>query len=252
MWYVIQTVSGTEEELKEQIESMADKEICRGCLVPLVENVWRKEGIGHISIQRLFPGYLFVDTEQPEEIYRMQKDIKRFTRLLSLPATDGMQIFRPVEAEEEAFIRSLLDEGVMRVSYIRMNQNGRIAEIKGPLAEHAAFITKLDVPHRRAIVEKELFGRMRRIKFGLWTDADPKLPRLETIKGTDLRGIQKEIADIGIHPGDKVREKSTYGDLILEVEAVDPARRVLHTRAELFGTKVHIELSADCVVKAER
>ncbi len=49
-----------------------------------------------------------------------------------------------------------------------------------------------------------------------------------------------------------MREESTYGDMILEVEAVDSARRVLHTRAELFGTKTHIELNADSAVKADR
>ncbi len=108
-----------------------------------------------------------MDTEQPKEIYQIQKDIKRFTRLLSMTATDGMYIFQPVETEEAAFIRSLLEDGVMRGSYIRMSKNGRIAEIKGPLVEHASYITKLDVPHCRAIVEKELFERIRRIKFGL-------------------------------------------------------------------------------------
>ena len=249
MWYVIQTVSGTEQELKEQIESIAGEELCRECLVPLCENVWRKEGIGHISIQRLFPGYLFVDTDQPKELYRTLREIKRFTRLLAMPATDGERIFQAVEPEEEAFIRSLLEDGVMHVSYIRMGKNGRIEEIKGPLAEHAAYITKLDVPHRRAIVEKELYGRMRRIKFGLWTDADPKLPWLEKQSGRDLRGLKKEVSDIGIHAGDRVRDESTYGDLVMLVEAVDPARRVLYARAELFGTRVKLEVSADAVVK---
>ncbi len=249
MWYVIQTVTGTEEELKEQIESIAEKEVCRECLVPLCENVWRKEGIGHISIQRLFPGYLFVDTDQPKEIYRIQKEIQRFTRMLAMPATDGERIFQPVEPEEEAFIRSLLEDGVMHVSYIRMGKNGRIDEIKGPLAEHAAFITKLDVPHRRAVVEKDLFGKRRRIKFGLWTDADPRLPWLERQTGRDLSGLKKEVSDIGIHIGDKVRSESTYGDMVMMVEAVDPARRVLRTRAELFGTDVSIEVSADAVTK---
>ena len=249
MWYVIQTVSRTEEELKKQIESLAGKEVCKECLVPLCENVWRKEGIGHISIQRLFPGYLFVDTDQPEEIYRVQKDIKRFTRLLAMPETNGEWVFQAVEEEEKAFISSLLDGGVMHVSYIRMNKNGRIEEIKGPLAEHAAFITKLDVPHRRAIVEKELFGKRRRIKFGLWTDADPRLPWLERQTGRDLSGLKKEVSDIGIHIGDKVRSESTYGDMVMMVETVDPVRRVLRTRAELFGTDVSIEVSADAVTK---
>lgn len=113
------------------------------------------------------------------------------------------------------------------------------------------YITKLDIPYRRAIVEKELFGRIRQIKSWLWMDADPKLPRLETLKGTNLRGMQREIADIGIHPEDEMREESTYGDLVLEVEAVDSVKCVLRVVAELFGSKVRIELSPDSVEKVD-
>ena len=250
MWYVMQTVSGTEAELKEQLLARIDRKICKDCIIPLYEDVWRRGGVGHINMRRLFPGYVFIDTDDPGEIYKQQKKIQRFTRLLSMPGEDGEKLFYPVEEDEEAFLKSLLEDGVMHVSYIRMNKGGRIETIKGPLAEHAANIVKLDIPHRRAIVEKELFGKMRRIKFGLWTDVDPKLPRLEALRGRSMDEINKEVADIGIYPGDRIKDESgVYGDMVLTVLSVDAPRRMVSTEVELFGTKVKIELKADLVSK---
>ena len=92
MWYVMQTVSGTEAELKEQLLARIDRKICKDCIITLYEDVWRRGGVGHINMRRLFPGYVFIDTDDPGEIYKQQKKIQRFTRLLSMPGEDGEKL----------------------------------------------------------------------------------------------------------------------------------------------------------------
>ncbi len=247
---MIQTMSGTEQELKELIEHGTDSNVCRECIIPLCENVWRKGGVGHISIQRLFPGYVFVDTDNPKGLYDEQRQIQRFTRMLSMPEEKGEKTFIPVEPEEEAFLRSILEDGVMRVSFIRLGRTGRIENVKGPLEKYVSGIVKLDLPHRRAIVEKELFGKQRRIRFGLWTEGDPKLPRLDLQKGLEAGELKKMVTDIGIYPGDTVRDEAgLYPDMTMEVVSVDPLRRLINARALLFGTWVSITLGADKVVR---
>ena len=133
MWYVIQTVTGTEEELKEQIESIAEKEVCRECLVPLCENVWRKEGIGHISIQRLFPGYLFVDTDQPKEIYRIQKEIQEQSQVVA----DISQTMTQQSTDADTILSSTntVVKQIGEVSNLTKNQANYTEEIMHDLNE---------------------------------------------------------------------------------------------------------------------
>ena len=66
MWYVIQTISGKEHEVCTWIHTYVDASLYNRCFVPLYEDVWRKNGIGHISIKHMFSGYLFLETDIPD------------------------------------------------------------------------------------------------------------------------------------------------------------------------------------------
>ena len=250
-WYVIQTKSGDEEELQSFIESVLPAGLEALFFIPFYENVWRSGGRGHISIQRLFPGYLFVETAMPEELFMMLKKVPRFTRLLNMEDESGEKVFLSISEEDEEFLRSLMDEEhVIRVSYIHKNKNGRIDRLIGPLKRYENSITKLDVPHRRAIVSTHIFGKDRIIKFGLWTDADPVTPWLRKMKGleNDAGEASGNTADIGIYIGDRVRDKSgVYGDMDLIVTGVDSRKRVIKVSVELFGSEVTMEMDAEMV-----
>lgn len=247
MWYVIQTRSGEESGIKDYIESIAEPSLCR-VILPLREDVWRKGGIGHISVKKLFPGYLFIETEDPEEVYQKLKKVTHFTRLLSMEEKDCSKTFLTVGQEDEEFIRSLTDDGMMGISYIRKKPGGRIEEIKGPLSRYTNKITKLDIPHRRAVVETDAFGKHRKIKYSLWTDADPHLARFDAGGGSMTAGSNPVNYDIGIHEGDIVTDETgIYVDMEFKVNRVDPVRRIIHAKAELLGTTVSFELDADSV-----
>lgn len=250
MWYVIQTRSGEEQEIKLYIESSMEPRVCK-VILPLYEDVYRKGGTGHIAIKKLFPGYLFIETEDPKEVYKTIRKVPRFTRMLSMEENDMEKTFLTVGTEDEAFIKSLTDDGLMRVSYIRRSKSGRIEKIAGPLSRYAGNITKLDVPHRRAIVEAEILGKHRKVKYPLWTDADPHLPWIDEMMASHPSEPMTETCDIGIYAGDIVKDETgIYGDLKFTVIKIDPARRIIHATAEMFGTKVRFEMDADNVAKA--
>ena len=252
MLYVIQTRSGEEKNLKLFMESILPNDLQAEFFVPLYESVWRSGGKGHISIQILFPGYVFVRTDQPRELFYLLKKIPKFTRLLNMEGEAGERIFLTVSEQDEAFLGSLIEESVMHVSYIHRDKSGRIDRLLGPLAQYERYITKVDVPHRRAIVEADLFGKHRIIKFGLWTDADPMTPWLRRLRNLEDPHANGQPTDIGIYIGDRVRDKNNvYADLELTVAEIDPARRILWTVTDLFGTRVRIEMDADTVEVVE-
>ena len=132
MWYAIQTVNGQEQQVCTWINQRMEHILFERCFVPLYEDVWRKEGVGHISVKKTFAGYVFIKSDQPEAVYEELRKIPRFANLLSDQPDQKKQkekTFIPVSAEEERFLRSIYMDGIMRVSYIEKNSNGRVTAI---------------------------------------------------------------------------------------------------------------------------
>ncbi len=250
MWYVVQVESGQEQEMRVLFDKLRSDGAYGECFVPLFEDVKRSGGKCRIGFRKLFPGYVFVECSEPDKLFNTLMGIKNFTKLLGAVEEDGTKVFVPIGAEDEQFMRTLFDEGIMHVSYVHMTKNGRIDKIAGPLAHYRNHITKLELRHRMAVVEAEMFGKHRKVKFGLWTDDDPVLPAIQRLKGEEdiLDGVVD--IEIGVRPGDKVvDETGVYGDQVFIVQSVDIKRRVVVSTFEMFGTSARIELRADEVRK---
>ncbi len=54
MWYVLQTITGREEELVHYIEEIVPKELYTDCFVAYYERVWRKQQESVVHVERLF------------------------------------------------------------------------------------------------------------------------------------------------------------------------------------------------------
>ena len=253
MWYVIQVKSGEETRIKALIDKLRDEGAYGECFVPLFEDVKRSGGKCRICFRRLFPGYLFVECDEPDRLFETLRGIRDFTKLLGTCETDGEKVFIPIGEQDQEFMETLFEDGLMHVSYVHMSKTGRIDKIAGPLANYKNHITKLEMRHRMAIVEAFMFGKRRKVKFGFFTDDDPSLPMLERLKAGDpdkdsdvLDGIVE--TDIGIRPGDEVvDETGIYGDQVFRVLSVNPRRRTFISTFDLFGTSARIELRADDV-----
>lgn len=252
MWYVIQTVTGNEHELKALLDAMLPEDSYDRSFVPLYEEVLHRAKGSRITFKRLFPGYLFVETDDPEAVFDTLRRIPDFARLLGSPEPDGTKTFLPVGAEDEEFLRSLLDDGLMHVSYVHLSSAHRIDRVAGPLARYRNHITKMEFRHRYALVELTMFGKKRRIRFGLWGDGDPALPWLEReLERKQSAALDEGVEiDIGLRPGDRVLDTTgVYGDYEFVIDRVDAVHRTLRTKIELFGDYRTIELFADDVRK---
>ena len=74
----------------------------RSCFVPLYEEVRRKADRNRILFRRLFPGYIFIDTDHPEEVFERLKEMKEFLK------ASGRQTYTAVNVgmENEALYRT--------------------------------------------------------------------------------------------------------------------------------------------------
>ena len=82
VWYAIQTMTGREQELIDTVNTRTDHNTYDRCFCVRREAVWRREGRYITHIEQMFPGYVFVETNQPEAFYLQLRKIPKFSRLL--------------------------------------------------------------------------------------------------------------------------------------------------------------------------
>ena len=256
MWYVIQTKTGEEDKLKILLENRLSADYYEECFIPLFESVRHRRERSLIMLKRLLPGYLFIDTEYPVKVHEALRKIPNFADVLGVrEERDKEKTFLPISKEDEDFFKSILDNGIMHVSYVHLSKSNKIDKVIGPLEKYRNYIGKMEFRHRYATVEAKIFGKRRKIDFGLWTESDPRLPWLEErIKGEkDLAGIRKKISaghrNMDIYPGDKIEYPEIYGDRVFRVDDVDMNRGLVHTTIEMFGSIRKVEMYVDCVRK---
>ena len=258
MWYVIHTKTGFEHELIDNLRVNLDNSVVHNYIVPLFEDVKRQNGNSRITCRKMFPGYVLIETDCPNDVVPTLKKMNEFARILGKIEREEKEesekmkgiSFSPIEQDEIDFLESILDDGIMSVSYVEQVKGKKINRIIGPLAKYGNRIIKVEFGKRYAVVEADIFKKKRRIKFGLWTDADPKIPWIEEKKKEkQSEAFILNTADIGIHPGDKVRDVSgIYGQgSIFEVISVNPIQRIVRTKGVMFGAVRTVNLFADQV-----
>ena len=166
MWYAIQTITGNEEEAAEGIKRMVDAESYEDCFLLKREAVWRIQGICRVHVERLFPGYVFISTQHPKEVYQQLKRVSSYTKVLGKEGEE----FYPVSKEEEEFLKDLLngdEDYTVRLSPAEVDEQRNIIACKGPLQKYLDRVVKKRIRLRYVIIRVHLFGRDREILMGL-------------------------------------------------------------------------------------
>ncbi len=189
MWYAVQTITGNEEEAIESIRRMVDKSVYEECFLLKREAVWRIQGACKVHVERLFPGYVFVSTESPKELYQQLKGVSSYTKILGKEEEE----FYPVSAEEEGFLKELLngdEEYTVRLSPVEVDEQGEIVECGRPLEGYLDRVIKKRIRLRYVIIRVHLFGRDREILMGIRLGGDENLKKDYNSEG--IRAIRKK------------------------------------------------------------
>lgn len=162
MWYVIQVPTGKEELIKDlcidRIESVHYNNIF---ILRYIKKI-KQHGRWKEVIKTLFPGYIFVDTDDIMAVKQRLNGIKTMTIVLG---SDGEPV--PISEEEKKFLQSLIDGNYV----VRMSTGfvigDEIALISGPLRDTKGVIKKIDRHKRQAHIDVELFGGVTSATVGL-------------------------------------------------------------------------------------
>ena len=138
------------------------KHCVEACWVPKYEIKRKYKGTWRREEKLLFPGYLFIRTE---EINRFQHELKRFPEMTKLLEHDGKM--NPLTREEEFILDAYYRKGdCVRMSYGVQTENG-IQVQEGPLKGRESLIRRVDRHKRRAYVKIELPGKVVNLELGL-------------------------------------------------------------------------------------
>ncbi len=164
MWYVMQTMTGQEEELVQLVQKMIPRHLYEDCFVAYYERVWRKQQQNVIHVERLFPGYVFITTEDPKELFLSLKQVPAMCKLIAGRKGE----FLPIEKEEEAFFQDLLSgEHIVRLSYVESDARGRIQRVQGPLKHYTDQVVRYQFKKRYAIIRFQMLGAEKTIALGI-------------------------------------------------------------------------------------
>ncbi len=170
MWYVIQVTTGKEEEIRLLIEREA-RGLYEKCFYIKRERIWRRDGECIVHVETMFPGYLFVITDQPKELYWRLKEIPQFTKLLR---TED-EMFLSVADDEREFLENLLggnEEDTVRLSKVKLDEEKEIISAEGPLEHYVGNIVKKKIRLRYVMIDVVLFGKKRTVLVGIDVDQD--------------------------------------------------------------------------------
>lgn len=178
MWYVIQTITGKELETAGAIDKVLRvqagknclpfknyRESYKECFVIQWECVWRIEGRCRVHTEPLFPSYVFVETDRPDDFFFALKRVPKLTKLLGHEGT-----FWRVKKEEEKLLREMTgDDGnyVIRRSLVEVDSNGEIVSAVGALRNYMGKIVKKRLRKRVVMIEIPFLGDVKRVQLGV-------------------------------------------------------------------------------------
>lgn len=159
MWYVIWTSTGSE---KKALEGISDDPLAKRVFIPRRAVQIKRNGEWVKVEKPLFPGYLFVDTDEVESLADEVRKIEGFNKILTVNKE-----FCPLYDRDADLIESLYGNGGLFDVSEGMIEGDRIIVTSGPLKGQEGLIKKIDRHKRLAYLESDMFGQTIRAAVGL-------------------------------------------------------------------------------------
>lgn len=237
MWYVVQTMTNEEELFKKLYETVNDDTGYR-LFIPtiILKKHYHKEW--HSVKKVMFPGYVFVETDDIEEFAKNVTGTYCFSKLLKA----GDEI-TPVSKEEKEFLESMMDDDYC-VNYSQGFIVGEDVVItEGALRNQSALIRKVDRHRRIAVLDVKMFGRMTPVEVGFGAFARVSEEEWESCRKENIERYEQENNS---SQENNVRVISgVFTGMTGQLLSLDTAKNECFIELELFGTPTKVAFGRD-------
>lgn len=168
MYYVIQVKTGKEQKAIEDILKNKPDDASFDVFSPYRKSLRKYKGENKEVIERCFPGYIFVETNDVKQLFKQLYFTPGFQRLLGREAdTDN---FVPLNKDESRMIDILYSANnsrITEISHIEVKEGEIIRVLDGPLLGLQTQIKKVNLHKRTVTVEFMLCGRLVEANVGI-------------------------------------------------------------------------------------
>ncbi|MEH2932872.1 transcription termination/antitermination NusG family protein [Candidatus Ventrimonas sp. KK005] len=174
-WYVLRTYEDQEYEALSLLESVIPKNLWSMCRIPEKLKVFRISGELRLVKDILFPGYLFIQTAHPKELYKELKKSREFPQFLYFGKNETGEEMIPVSFLDLAFLQNVCGpelQSPMGITEIVLGENRQILKANGVLKNYINQIVRLNLHKRFAVASIPLFNRSQTVLFGIRLEQD--------------------------------------------------------------------------------
>lgn len=161
MYYVIQVKTGKEQTSIDDILKNKPEDASFDVFAPYRKVLKKFHGVEKEVVERCFPGYIFVETNDVKKLFKQLYFTPGFQKLLGREAdTDN---FVPLDKDESRMVDILYSKNnnrVTEISNIEVKEGELIRVLDGPLAGLETQIKKVNLHKRTVIVEFMMCGRL--------------------------------------------------------------------------------------------
>lgn len=170
-WYVMQVATGREQQTIRLMESVLEEGILKRCFVPMRKRTRKCQGKITNITERLFPGYVFLITEEPLTLYLELKGIPTLMKLLG----NCEELYTPLSEKDIRLLQQLknwedpseVNISVVELSEVVVKEGKQVSILSGPLKNFEGRIKKVNLHKRIAVVEVEFMGQVLQIHLGI-------------------------------------------------------------------------------------
>ncbi len=161
--FVIQTNSGYEHLLEALMTKILPEGLYTETFVPKRQLNKRLGGKWRVVTERMFPGYVFVETQNPVDLFNELKNVPRLSKLLH----DFNYSFIPLSEKEQEFIERIgkaRGDHTFALSKIAFaddtpyKKGDRVQIVEGDLKDFEGEIVDFNLRKRKAIIRTQMFG----------------------------------------------------------------------------------------------
>lgn len=242
MWYVMQVLSGEEHRIVQQCKRQIATIYYKDFFVPLYIQKRRYQGQWHEEQKILFPGYVFIDTENMEPLVKELSKISGLTKLLR-----NADEIASITKEEQHYLMDMMDDNFVVQISIGYLIGDKICITEGALKNYSGYISKIDRHRRTAELMVNFFGRQTKVQVGLEVIKKMTEDEFQEIRKESLLH-QGEDSEIDFDAGDDSANGSkqvkivsgVFAGMTGEVIEEDLEKHEIKVSMQLFGKEASV------------